>query len=382
MTDQEKLAREWAEYYQDDWPKFTPGTRAAELVEKAKAAAQYILEHTDPPTMADVDWDDEKYFLAGATDSDGDPCVMVKDRLGDEIWIIDPSLQNMYRLPTYKLTPNGKRYELREVTKPDHPVQPSTKTMDEYSPAERADMVGMWAGYNRHKAGGEPEDFLIITGEETEARRVPCYNPGAPIPHAWAPDKWMLTPRFDIPRAWDKNGKPYEPTVSSDENVGAEQYKHPESSYTVQTSDENPPTEKSWVEVDHRGMHREDYMEWKSWKWLALEGEPLTLEEAVNAVSEGAGYKRPYRINRGTEVVLTVFPEPDKPDHPEVLETVEDYKNAPEGTLAASMHGEGYFHNETMYRWESTHGDWKNYAEMESSSSGRMVLRWGWGGEA
>lgn len=109
----EKLARQWAE---EELKRVSGAVGST-------AAADYILATTTPPTMADVEWDDEKYFLAGATDSDGDPCVMVKDRLGDEIWIIDPSLQNMYRLPTYKLTPNGKRYELREVGKsePDHP---------------------------------------------------------------------------------------------------------------------------------------------------------------------------------------------------------------------------------------------------------------------
>lgn len=150
MTDREKLARQWAEDYQKNWPDLLPETRAAKRAKRAKVAAEYILEHTEPLTM------------------------------------------------------------------------------DEYSPVERADMVGMWAGYNRHVAGGKPTDFVIITGEETEAGRVPCYNPGAPTPYAWAPDKWMLTPRFDMPRAWGKDGKPCEPTVSFSENVGVDQPDHPE----------------------------------------------------------------------------------------------------------------------------------------------------------
>ena len=65
------------------------------------------------------------------------------------------------------------------------------------------------------------------------------------------------------------------------------------------------------------------------------------------------------RLARVMNEVLDALAE-NKPDHPEVLETLEDYQNAPEGTLAASVNGEGYFHNETMSRWESTHGDWKN----------------------
>lgn len=87
-------------------------------------------------------------------------------------------------------------------------AEQSTKTMDEYTTEEQADMIGMWAGYNLYKAGGEPSSFVIIVGEKNQAGRVPCYNPGAPTPHAWAPDPWMLTPRFDIPRAWSVDGNP------------------------------------------------------------------------------------------------------------------------------------------------------------------------------
>lgn len=77
----------------------------------------------------------------------------------------------------------------------------TAKTMDEYSKEEHAEMVGMWAGYNRHVPGGQPSCLVIITGEVNEAGRVPCYNPTAPEPTAWAPDPWMLVPRFDLPRA-------------------------------------------------------------------------------------------------------------------------------------------------------------------------------------
>ena len=182
MNKQEKLAREWAEKNYPEWVKVAEGTLAADLLEKARAAAEYILAHTTPETMEGVEWDDEKHHLAGATTPRGDVVMMWPDEDAGDIVTSRSSWRRE------QLTPNGKRYKLVEVT---------------------------------------------------------------------------------------------------------------------------------------------------------------------------------------------------EPDHPEVLKTVKDYANAPEGTLAASSHGEGYFHNETMSRWESTHGDWKNYGEMESSShSGRTVLRWGWGGEA
>ena len=97
----------------------------------------------------------------------------------------------------------------------------SGKTMDEYSPEERAGMIGMWARYDRRNGGDT--DFVIIEGDVNQAGRVPCYNPGAPEPSAWAPDPWMLTPRFDIPRAWDENGDPERFVIEdSDEPVALE----------------------------------------------------------------------------------------------------------------------------------------------------------------
>lgn len=208
-------------------------------------AAKYITQCLAPPTMEELPWDYGRHYLAGATDGEYE-CIMISPYRHDEespleIAAVTSDSSNILLLDPSDLTPNGKRYELVEVTdKPENPVEPSTKTMDEYTLSERADMVGMWAGYNRHKAGGEPEDFLIITGEETEAGRVPCYNPGAPTPHAWAPDPWMLTPRFDMPRAWDKDGEPCAPTISSNENVGPGQKEHPETLRTLEDYEDAP----------------------------------------------------------------------------------------------------------------------------------------------
>ena len=227
----EKLARRWAE-----------SRNPNSLSEDARAARAYILDHTTPQSMDEVAWSDEEHALAGAVMDIGGGPIDVVMLAGSVDGIDYATLNGKFGYePRYYFTPNGKKYELVEVTdKPENPVEPSTKTMDEYTMAERADMVGMWAGYNRHKAGGEPTAFVIITGEKNEAGRVPCYNPGAPTPHAWAPDPWMLTPRFDMPRAWSTDGEPCEPTVSSNENVGADQPEHPETLET-QADYENAP---------------------------------------------------------------------------------------------------------------------------------------------
>lgn len=266
------LMREWAESVMNS----PIGSR-----EEAEVfAAEHVLATTPDPTMADVKWSDEKHFLAGATHKDtNEPLVMIGPAMEDKTTdCVALSLNCGYQVENRNLTPNGKKYELREVVdRPDH----TGKTMDEYSPEERAGMVGMWAGYNRHEAGGAPDDFVIITGELNEAGRVPCYNPLAPSPTAWAPDLWMLTPRFDIPRAWGTDGNP-------------------------------------------------------------------ELQEATAA---------------------------EKPEHPETLTTVEDYENAPEGTVVAK-NGWLPWVKTRSNRWED-----KNIAvgNREQSGDKRRVLRWGWG---
>lgn len=260
-NERERLARQWAE---EADPKL--------LSEMTRAVRDHILATTTRPTMADVEWDD-KHFLAGATINEGDSAkemVMCGFTRDGEIYVVEPNpgrgKRGYWPMPG-DLTPNGKRYELVEVTE----TEPSTKTMDEYSPKEQADMVGMWAGYNRHVAGGDPTAFVIITGEENEAGRVPCYNPGAPMPHAWAPDPWMLTPRFDLPRAWSTDGEPYAPTVSPGENVGNDQQEHPETLSTLEDYENAPEgtivalqaTASVWVKSD--GMWRRgDYDTWTS----------------------------------------------------------------------------------------------------------------------
>ena len=223
---QERLAREWAERVKSV-PEVNYGP-------EANAAAEIVLATTTPPSMADVEWDHEKHHLAGATTSSGKELVMFRLDIDDD----DCVFTNLGCCSRDLLTPNGKKYELREITdEPEHPVEPSTKTMDEYSTEEQAGMIGMWAEYRR---GGEPRDFMIIEGGVNRAGRVPCYNPDAPTPHAWAPDPDELIPRFDLPRVWSKDGEPCEATVSSAENVGPDQLGHPEVLSTVEDYENAP----------------------------------------------------------------------------------------------------------------------------------------------
>lgn len=235
-NEQERLARQWAESCQ-------PYT----LTSTALAARDYILATTAPPTMADVEWNDEKHHLAGATTPGGDDVVMMwHNELSKYPIICD---NDAYRADC--LTPNGKKYELCEVTgEPEHPVEPSTKTMDEYSPEEQADMIGMWAEY---RAGSVGSDFVIIEEGVNRAGRVPCYNPEAPVPSAWAPDPDELTPRFDLPRVWDKGGQPCKRAV------GGYQPKpeHPEVLRTVEDY-ENAP-EGTVVDICGTAAIRQNY---------------------------------------------------------------------------------------------------------------------------
>lgn len=122
MTDREKLAREWA-------TSTLPRGDA-----KTLAAIEHILATTTPPTMADVEWDPEKHQLAGAVFQNAGTTAEVvmfqKDGSG-AIIAVDVEDGRPFIGDASKYTPNGKRYELREVTvssnenvgadQPDHP---------------------------------------------------------------------------------------------------------------------------------------------------------------------------------------------------------------------------------------------------------------------
>lgn len=150
MTEQERLAREWAEYYQDDFPKFTEGSRAAEIVKKAKAAAEYIIANTTPPTMDEIGWDKGEHFLAGADGKYGGEVVMIAACEGEiRVALPDDPSQSWLHDPS-GLAPNGKRYELREVG-PEHPK--TLRTVEDLESAPKGTIISQSGEYVLLKRG-------------------------------------------------------------------------------------------------------------------------------------------------------------------------------------------------------------------------------------
>jgi len=102
-----QIARQWAERNK------TCEVSSPEI----QAAADFILAHTTPPTMAEVEWDDDKHFLAEAEQNIHGQVIM----LGlDEDGLIE------YFVPRFHahrydaahpdtITPTGRRFTLTEV---------------------------------------------------------------------------------------------------------------------------------------------------------------------------------------------------------------------------------------------------------------------------
>lgn len=239
------------------------------------AAADHILATTDPLTMADVEWDD-KHFLAGATINEGDSAkemVMCGFTRDGEIYVVEPNpgrgKRGYWPMPG-DLTPNGKRYELVEVTdeqdSTDTPTHPATLTTEQdYANAPKGTIVDIDGTVAVHAvngwcfaglAGAYSSYFLFHQGEGEVIR-------------------------------WGEDGEPCEPTVSSNENVGA-----------------------------------------------------------------------------------------DQPEHPETLTTVEDYENAPEGTIVA-LNGCFPYVKRGRDDWSDVFGD--TCSDKGLAGPARKVLRWGWG---
>ena len=131
-----RLAREWAQFELDNAGEFSDKGRVA--------AAEHILATTTPLTMADVDWDVEKHYLAGATSEiDGSELVMVAP-LDDLIVSAKPGGDRVSLTSPDVLTPNGKRYELVEVGAPEQPAHPETlETQADYENAPEGTIVNI-----------------------------------------------------------------------------------------------------------------------------------------------------------------------------------------------------------------------------------------------
>lgn len=101
-----QLARQWAE-----WNKSCEVSSP-----EIQAAANFILAHTTPPTMADVEWDDEKHYLAEAEHSEYGKVTMVSKAAscGDINYLRTGTNSCLLSLGSPdKLTPTGRRYVLQ-----------------------------------------------------------------------------------------------------------------------------------------------------------------------------------------------------------------------------------------------------------------------------
>lgn len=154
-----QLARQWAER-----------NKACEVSSpEIQAAANFILAHTTPPTMADVEWDFDKHYLAGAVDLDGNEVTMVGVRDG-LIRVFDVADINRYYAPVLEnpnhLTPNRKRYELREISEPEHPE--TLTTLEDYENAPSGTIVAsnICPPYMKYELDSWTDNFGTTVSDE------------------------------------------------------------------------------------------------------------------------------------------------------------------------------------------------------------------------
>ena len=130
-SEQTRLARQWAEKIKAD--------NTITRYEDTHAAAEYILATTTPLTMADVEWDVDEMPGTGALTKHGRLWIM-RDDAGDAIECISPNLEEIASVAKKGLTPNGKRYELVEIS--DEPEHPETlRTVEDYEDAPQGTIV-------------------------------------------------------------------------------------------------------------------------------------------------------------------------------------------------------------------------------------------------
>lgn len=216
-----RLAREWAQFELGNAGEFSDKGRIA--------AAEHILATTTPPTMMDVEWDWDKHMLAGATlEADGETLEAIMIEFDDGfISYVTPSGERGFAYAE-ALTPNGKKYELREVGAPEQPEHPATLvTEQDYENAPAGTVVAVPNG--RAWTKGYVETWS--RGEEEYSNR-----------------QMAVIKRQVLRWGWGKDEGTSEPTVSSNENVGPDQPEHPETLAT-EAGYENAP-EGTIVDID------------------------------------------------------------------------------------------------------------------------------------
>ena len=134
MTDREKLARKWAEKKLEDEAK-RPGLHLKEAV----AAAEHILATTEPELPELNLWDGVEMYgrewVVWSVSETGSLGLLAAD---------GGAYTHDFAENT---TPNGKRYELREIVEPDHPEV--LTTVEDYQNAPEGTTVaatgyGLW----------------------------------------------------------------------------------------------------------------------------------------------------------------------------------------------------------------------------------------------
>ena len=102
-----QLARQWAE-----WNKSCEVSSP-----EIQAAANFILAHTTPPTMDEVEWDDNKHYLAEAEHVEWGTVIMLRYERGFErIQVFRTGTPNKFGFASLSsLTPTGRKYELKEI---------------------------------------------------------------------------------------------------------------------------------------------------------------------------------------------------------------------------------------------------------------------------
>ena len=103
-----QLARQWAE-----WNKSCEVSSP-----EIQAAANFILAHTTPLTMADVEWDDDKHCLREAEHPEYGKVIMLSHiNYCNQIAVLWSGNRKYIDLcvAPEDLTPTGRRYTLTEV---------------------------------------------------------------------------------------------------------------------------------------------------------------------------------------------------------------------------------------------------------------------------
>lgn len=129
MTDQKKLARQWAE----------SRGQFENRSERERAAAEFILANTESETMMGREWVHSEHHMAGA-DWEGDiPVVMIDPASGRSTFVFTVEEEDVHEVADKDLTPNGKRYKLVEDTTPDHPEV--LETLEDYVNAPEGTII-------------------------------------------------------------------------------------------------------------------------------------------------------------------------------------------------------------------------------------------------